>query len=577
MEIGLDPAIPTYSGGLGILAGDTLRSAADLRVPMVGVSLLHHQGYFRQQLDADGNQTEHPVEWRPQEHLELLAPTVSVTLEGRTVQIRAWRSLVHGLTNHVVPVYLLDTALPENSPWDQTLTNHLYGADEQYRLCQEVVLGMGGVALLKILGHQGALHYHMNEGHSALLTLALLEQQTIGRDLRSIQEEDLEAVRSQCVFTTHTPVPAGHDKFPMKLVQQVLGKERTAALEAAQCCVDGTLNMTYVALRCSRYVNGVAMRHGEISRGMFPQIPINAITNGVHALTWTSLPFRELYDRHMAQWRHDNLYLRYAMGIPLHEIEQAHARIKRELLDEVERRSGLRLDERTLTIGFARRATPYKRADLIFTNLDRLQSMARHVGPLQILYAGKAHPSDEDGKAMIRRIFKAASTLGETVRVLYLEDYDMALAQRLCAGVDLWLNTPRRPQEASGTSGMKAALNGVPSLSVLDGWWVEGHLEGVTGWSIGDGSEPLSDPSMEVASLYDKLERVIMPLFYGRPAAFAEVMRSTISLNGSFFNTQRMVSQYVSNAYFPSGNNQPPLLAAPRPLESVQQPNPVSP
>jgi len=572
MEVGLEPTIPTYSGGLGVLAGDTLRSAADLQVPMVGVSLLHRKGHFRQQLDAVGKQTEHPVEWRPEDHLELQSPVVLVTIEGRTVHVRAWRYTVRGISGHAVPVYLLDTALPENTPRDQTLTDHLYGGDDRYRLCQEVVLGMGGVAILQALGHDAEVHYHMNEGHSALLTLALLEQQTAGRELAAVTDADLEAVRSQCIFTTHTPVHAGHDKFSMNLVQEILGNERSAALETLQCCVDGALNMTYLALRFSRYVNGVAMRHGEVSRDMFPHYPINTITNGVHAVTWTSPPLQALYDRHIAQWRFDNLYLRYAMGIPVHEIEQAHARAKRDLLDEVDLRMGVRLDDTVMTLGFARRATPYKRADLLFTNLERLQAMTRHVGPLQILYAGKAHPGDEEGKAMIRRIFKAAAALGEGVRVVYLEDYNMALAQRLCAGVDLWLNTPRRPEEASGTSGMKAALNGVPSLSVLDGWWVEGHLEGVTGWAIGDGHEPLSDPSMEVTSLYDKLERIILPLFYGRPAAFAEVMRSTIALNGSFFNTQRMVSQYVSNAYFPAGNHQSSAPGS-TPSEPLQQTN----
>jgi len=547
MEVSLEPAIPTYSGGLGVLAGDTLRSAADLSVPMVAVTLLHRQGYFRQHLDASGNQTESPDLWNPEAILAPLAPRVAVTLEGREVQVRAWRYLVRGLSGQV-PIYFLDTALPENSHWDQTLTDFLYGGDDHYRLCQEVILGFGGVAILKALGWEGKIIYHLNEGHSALLTLSLLERQIEGRGGKLPQEADVEAIRRLCVFTTHTPVPAGHDQFSWEMAQHVLGEERAALLEATQSCFDKSLNMTYLALRFAHYINGVAMRHGEVSLGMFLRYPINAISNGVHAFTWTSPPFRNLYDRRIPEWRHDNFYLRYAVGIPLHEIQQAHAEAKRSLLAEVEKQTGVRLPEDLMTVGFARRATVYKRLDLLFSDPERLKSISRNVGPLQIICGGKAHPRDEGGKEIIRHIFRAAQLLGDTVRVIYLENYDMSLAQILCAGVDLWLNTPHKPLEASGTSGMKAALNGVPSLSVLDGWWIEGHVEGITGWSIEAG-----DSSSEIASLYDKLERVILPQFYGRPLGFAEVMRSAISLNGSFFNTQRMVSQYLNNAYFPLG------------------------
>jgi starch phosphorylase len=516
----------------------------------VAVTLLHRKGYFRQHLDAVGNQAESPVVWSPEEVLEPLAPCVTLTIAGRSVQVCAWRYVVRGVFGHTVPVYFLDTALEPNHPWDRTLTDHLYGGDSYYRLCQEVVLGLGGVMMLRALGYDRIQPYHMNEGHAALLTLALLEQQIAGDGWQALTDEDVEAVRQRCVFTTHTPVPAGHDHFPRELVQQVLGKGWTAFLEKANCCPNSELNMTDLALYFSRYVNGVAMRHGDVSRGMFPDYPINAITNGVHAVTWTAMPFRNLYDHHIPEWRHDNFYLRYAVKIPLYEIQYAHAQAKRELVELVHHRTGLRLDEGTLTIGFARRATAYKRADLLFADLDRLGSMTRQVGPLQIVYSGKAHPQDAAGKAVIRRIFTAAAGARATVQVAYLENYDMGLARDICAGVDLWLNTPQRPQEASGTSGMKAALNGVPSLSVLDGWWLEGHQEGVTGWAIGDGQESGEDSSHEVASLYDKLEHVILPLFYRQPTEYAKVMRSAIALNGSFFNTQRMVFQYLRNAYF---------------------------
>jgi starch phosphorylase len=549
MEIGLEFAIPTYSGGLGILAGDTLRSAADLGVPMVGVTLVHRKGYFRQHLDVQGNQWENPDVWKPEEILQPLEPQVAITIEGREVKVRAWRYNIPGLSGHQVPIYFLDTALPENSLWDQTLTDHLYGGDNRYRFCQEVVLGMGGMAILTALGTTDKVIYHMNEGHSALLALSLLEAQHRGREGSVPTEAEVEAVRRHCVFTTHTPVPAGHDQFPWELVRQVLGQERASLLEATGCCIQENLNMTYLALRLARYINGVAMRHGEISLGMFPGYPINAISNGVHAVTWTSPPFAELFDRRIPEWRKDNFYLRYAIGIALHEIAEANAQAKRNLLAEVEKQSGVRLPEQPLTIGFARRATAYKRPDLLFSDLERLRSMAQRLGSIQVIYGGKAHPRDEGGKEMIRRVFQAAKALGEDVKIVYLENYDIALGKILCAGVDLWLNTPLRPQEASGTSGMKAALNGVPSLSILDGWWVEGHVEHVTGWAIGGDST--EDHSRDAASLYDKLEQVILPLYYGKPEAYGRVRRAAIALNGSFFNTQRMVSQYITNAYLP--------------------------
>ncbi len=555
MEVGLDAAKPTYAGGLGVLAGDTLRAAADLGLPMIGITLLHRQGYFRQHLDPQGNQTESPAAWSPEEVLEPVDASLFVRIEERRVQIRAWRHSLRGLSGHPVIVYFLDTDLPENLPQDRALTDHLYGGDERYRLSQESVLGFGGVALLRALGHRRVDVYHMNEGHAALLALALLEEQTGARGLPAVTEADKEAVRRRCVFTTHTPVPAGHDQFSLDLVRRVLGEARVQFLEINRCCPQGVLNMTYLALYFARYINGVAMRHGVISQTMFPRYPVNSITNGVHAVTWSAPPFQRLFDRHLQQWRRDNHHLRCASGVPLGEITEAHAEAKRALVEAVEQRSGIRLNPGVLTIGFARRATAYKRADLLFTDLDRLRRVVS-AGPLQVIYAGKAHPRDEGGKDMIRRIFEAADALRGTIPVLYLEDYDLTLARVVCAGVDLWLNTPQKPQEASGTSGMKAALNGVPSLSVLDGWWIEGHVEGVTGWSIGDGAQPENDPSREAVDLYGKLEQVILPMFYGRPSEYGQVMRSSIVLNASFFNTQRMLHQYLRNAYEVSDTRQ---------------------
>jgi len=549
MEIALDNAIPTYSGGLGVLAGDTLRSAADLAVPAVAVTLLHRKGYFQQHIDKDGNQTESPAIWKPEEVLEAVDARASVQIEGRTVQIRAWKYPVRGVTGHEVPVYLLDTQLPENAEQDRALTDYLYGGDNRYRLCQEVLLGMGGAAMLKALGIPTQL-YHLNEGHSALLTLVLLDWQLDGRKSFELDESDIDEVRRHVVFTTHTPVPAGHDRFPIDLVRGVIGNDYTSLLEAAKCVEDGTLNLTHVALRLSRFVNGVAMKHREVSQGMFPSYPIDAITNGVHALTWTSPAFATLFDKRIPEWRTDNLYLRYAVGIPLQEIRSAHAEAKKAMIAAVAERTGGTLDPKVFTLGFARRATPYKRADLLFSDPKRLAQMAAAVGPLQVVFGGKAHPNDGGGKDLIRRIHQAAKEVSEIVTVVYVENYEMEIASKIVAGVDLWLNNPMKPLEASGTSGMKAALNGVPSLSVLDGWWIEGHVEGVTGWSIG-GTDPEGDQSKDANEIYLKLERIILPLYYGLPFAYAEVMRSAISLNGSFFNTQRMVEQYVRNAYFP--------------------------
>jgi starch phosphorylase len=549
MEVGLDSSMPTYSGGLGILAGDTLRAAADLGLPMIGVTLLHRQGYFRQHLDVTGNQLESPAVWNFEEVLEPMAPRILVPIEGQQVHLCAWRHLVRGVFGHTVPVYFLDTGLEDNSPGEQSLTDALYGGNSYHRLCQEIVLGMGGIAMLDALGFKNVHTYHMNEGHAAFLTLALLEQLTNGGGLSAATDWDREAVRQRCVFTTHTPVPAGHDQFSFDLISRVLGPERLVALEAMQCIQNGTLNLTYLALQLSRYINGVAMRHGEISRDMFPHYPIDSITNGVHALTWTSLPFRNLYDRYIPEWRRDNFYLRYATKLPLAEVRRAHVLAKRELLAKVAQRTGTHLDENVMTLCFARRAATYKRADLLFEDLDRLKSIAQRAGPFQVIYGGKAHPQDDDGKAVIRRIFEFAARLGEDIRIVYMENYDMELARSLCAGVDLWLNTPQRPMEASGTSGMKAALNGVPSLSILDGWWIEGHVEGVTGWAIGDRYDAGIDLAGEANSLYDKLEHIILPLFYSQPQAYTEIRRSTIALNGSFFHTQRMVLQYLRNAY----------------------------
>jgi starch phosphorylase len=499
-----------------------------------------------------------------------------VSIENRRVELRCWRYSAKGVRGFEVPIYFLDADLPSNAEADRNLTGSLYGGDSYYRLCQEVVLGIGGVRMLKALGYDTLTRYHMNEGHAALLSLQLLDDEVEKAGRQSVQKEDIEKVRGKCVFTTHTPVPAGHDRFPMdylvrvfptqmqfldlkdaasaELLRRVLQTVQTFSglQEAARS--GAALNMTQLALSLSTYVNGVAKQHGETSRQMFPEVPIEAITNGVHAASWTCPAFQQLFDRYIPSWREDNYSLRSALGLPAEDVWSAHLIAKHELLEVVRMKTGLKLDPEIFTIGFARRATGYKRADLILSDLDRLREIAKDVGQFQIIFAGKAHPNDGGGKDIIRRIFKSKKALRKNIAVVFLDEYNLDLGGKMTSGVDLWLNTPQFPLEASGTSGMKAALNGVPSLSILDGWWVEGHIEGVTGWSIGEprrgpGNGTAIDNQTEAESLYSKLESVILPLYYGERHKFLEVMQHAIAINGSFFNTQRMVQQYITDAY----------------------------
>lgn len=520
---------------------------------MVAVSLLHQRGYFFQRLDVQGPQSEEPVAWPVNDFADLIDERVMVDIEGRTVHVRAWRYRVASESGHVVPVFLLDTDVNENQPWDRTLTDVLYGGDDHYRLCQEVVLGIGGLSLLRSLGCRDLLRFHMNEGHAALLVLALVEEKLAlqGRS-DSVSTDLIDIVCEQCVVTTHTPVPAGHDQFPEELARNVLGEQRWARLKA--CGIEQRLNLTQLALRGSRYVNGVAMKHGEVSHSMFPGYPIHSITNGVHAVTWTAPSFQKLFDSHLPDWRRDQLSLRYAVGLPTSDIWAAHVEAKRTLVEHVNRESNAGFDREVLTLGFARRFAAYKRAGLIFQDLARLKQIVRSAGPIQIVFAGKAHPHDREGKGLIARIHEMRDALQGAIAVSYLTNYDMEVAKMLCAGVDVWLNTSLPPLEASGTSGMKAAMNGVPSLSVLNGWWIEGHLEGVTGWSIGDRVEACLEPQpgmddCHAAELYRKREEQVLPCFYKDQERFIEIMRHAVALNGAFFNTQRMVAQYLHDAY----------------------------
>jgi starch phosphorylase len=553
MEIGLTEEMPTYSGGLGVLAGDTLRAAADWGLPLVGVTLLHRKGYFRQRLDSKGFQTEEPDGWNVEDQLEEMEPRVQVEVGGRPVDLRCWRRMVEGVLGASVPIYFVDADLPENGEAERRLTDHLYGGDKRYRLSQECLLGIGGLRMLRALGYDALETYHMNEGHSGLLTLELMAQLARRAGRTEPSADDVNQVRNHCVFTTHTPVSAGHDRFPKELVRKVLSTDLFATLD--KLYPGEEVNLTDLALMHSRFVNGVARRHGEVTRGMFGGFDVRAITNGIHAATWAAPSWRSLFDRHVPGWREDNQSLRYVAYVPLAEIEEAHRQAKRALLDRVRSDLGQELDPERFTIGFARRATAYKRNHLLLQDVERLNRIAEERGAIQIVYAGKAHPHDERGKQIIREIFASRERLSSKIALVYLEDYGVALSARLTSGVDLWLNTPERPLEASGTSGMKAAVNGVPSLSVLDGWWIEGHIEGVTGWSIGNHHSEPSDPDAktDAEALYQKLESVILPLYYGDRASYLEVMRHAVALNGSFFNTERMLSEYARQAYRLSG------------------------
>jgi len=540
MEIGIDENIPTYSGGLGILAGDTIKSCADLNVPVLGVTLLSENGYFYQKLDENGNQMELPVEFEVSKFLKPLQTITEVKIYNRDVKIRTWYYQVKGISGFIVPVFFLDTNVEGNSDWDKELTKYLYGGDNKYRLAQEIILGIGGVRMIRALGYTTIDRYHMNEGHAALGTLELYNQLN-----------DVEKVRDECVFTTHTPVAAGHDQFDLSIVKSMLGNILPDFI-LDDITFENKLNMTKLALFFSHYVNGVAKKHGEVSRMMFPGYSIDSITNGVHSATWVSEPFKRLFDKCMPGWRSDPYILRSALSIQKAEIWNAHMEAKKELINFVNKQSNANMNYDDFTIGFGRRQTPYKRPDLIISDPTRLMQIAEKVGPIQIIFAGKAHPKDYSGKDAIKKIFKVMKIIDKNVKITFINNYDINIGKMMTSGVDLWLNTPRRPKEASGTSGMKAAHNGVPQFGTLDGWWLEGCIENITGWAIGpektDKAE--SDDEIDKYDLYDKLESWIIPKFYNDRDNWIRTMRSCIAINASFFNTNRMIQQYVLNAYF---------------------------
>lgn len=545
MEIALAPEVPTYSGGLGMLAGDAVRTAADLDIPLVAVTLVSRAGYFRQKLGDDGTQVAEPEFWDPSAHATALKARACVEIEGRTVWLAAWMYVVACETGTQIPVILLDSDVAENAPQDRELTHFLYGGDEPYRLKQELILGVGGVRMLASLGFR-IDHFHMNEGHSALLALELLRRTAPPeRDIRRGEPEyDIPRVREMCTFTTHTPIEAGHDRFGYDLVRQVVGSLVEENILRDLGGAD-RLNLTKLALSVSQYVNGVAESHAVTSQQLFPAFRVHAITNGVHGATWTGAPLAQLYDRHILRWRHEpELLVRAECCLKDDELWNAHQSSKQALLAELAK-LGVQFDVSRPILAFARRMTAYKRPDLLFSDIERLRALARR-WPFQIVVAGKAHPRDEPGKDLIRAVHAHLRALSPDVPVAFIPDYNMRTAKLLVAGSDLWINTPQPPLEASGTSGMKAAFNGVPSLSVLDGWWLEGHIEGITGWAVGNGGH---DSEADANSLYDKLEHSILPVYSADRRAWIAVMKGAISKCASLFNSHRMMRRYAVDSY----------------------------
>lgn len=547
MEIALRNEIPTYAGGLGVLAGDMVRSAADLMLPMVAISLVSRAGYFRQRIDEQGRQQELPDYWQPELWAKPLDAKVAVTIEGRAVWVSAWLYLVEGISGGKQPVLLLDTDLNENTAEDRELTHYLYGGDNCYRLKQEIVLGIGGVRLLQALGFS-IFHYHMNEGHSAFLGVELLRRHAYPADeVRSGEPHyDIPHVREMCSFTTHTPVEAGHDSFDYNLVNRIFDNSFDIA-SIRQLAGNDALNMTRLALNLSEYVNGVAKSHADVSNKMFPGYQVHAITNGVHPLTWAAASFREIFNVRIPGWHHEpELLIRAECCISDDEIRNAHLEAKKQLIDQIYDLTGIRLALNLPIISFARRMTAYKRPDMLFSDIERLKEIAKKY-PIQIIMSGKAHPSDDGGKALIEALHGYAKQLEGIIPTVYLPDYNLAIAHGMVSGSDIWLNTPLRPYEASGTSGMKAALNGVPSLSILDGWWIEGCIEGITGWAIGSLS---SNNGNDASDLYYKLEQVVLPLYYSEDnSGWTKIMKYAISKNASYFNSHRMMRRYLIEAY----------------------------
>jgi len=543
MEIGIDSNIPTYSGGLGVLSGDTVRSAADLEIPMVAVCLCYSSGYFYQLFNEKGEQKEKEIEWNYFYEFEKISEPIIIKIEAKEVLVTAWLYKVIGQSGHIIPIYLLTTDVEGNEDWMKKMTGSLYDSTSKWnRIVQEQILGIGAVKLLESQEYKNLKVYHLNEGHGSFSIVELY------KDLG-----DLEKVKEKVVFTTHTPVPAGHDKFEQKLVEKVFEKRFPSELRKL-ADDNGSLNMTFLGMNASHYQNAVSKKHGEISRKMFPNINIDYITNGIHLPFWVSKPIRKIFDRKWPNWKSNPLLLQNAIELDDLELFDARIENKFNLINYQKGHSWNLLDEELITIGFARRFATYKRATLIFQDIDRLGKICQ--GKIQFIFAGKAHPKDIIGKEYIKKIFESAEYLYDNfkVKVVIMENYNMDLAHMLVSGVDVWMNTPERYREASGTSGMKAALNGGLNLSVLDGWWLEGyHKNPMAGWAIGPDDSNPKDPGVSNSwdidsnAIYEILENQIIPTYMNHDEWLLR-SKQAISL-AAYFNTHRMVEEYAEKAY----------------------------
>ena len=533
-EIGLWSDLSTYSGGLGVLAGDHVKSAADAEIPLVGVTLLYREGYSRQHLDSDGIQSETYPVLDPSEFLELTDITIQLPLDNQTMYARVWCANVVGQTGHKVPVYFLDTTHELNSQYHQEIGQRLYGGNDDTRIRQEYLLGVGGVQLFDHLQIE-LKGIHLNEGHC---TFAMLELLSRGWSREQLTEKSL--------FTTHTPVPAGHDRFEWSLVKEIMGdKLPDDAQELVRNAGDSEggnrCSMSHLAVALSTSVNAVSILNAEVAQTMFSEKKIIPITNGVHHPTWTSSTMTKLFDEHLPEWKANPNQLKEARKIPTEALKQARNENRKHLRDLVRNETGVEFEEHRLTIGFARRFATYKRANLVFHDLEKLREIG--AGRIQFVFSGKAHPKDEGGKQLIRDIFASAKTVEEEIPVAFLENYSMATGLAMTSGVDIWLNNPIRPLEASGTSGMKAAMNGVPNCSILDGWWPEACNHGINGWAIGNAEDDRNDPR-DAENIYSTLQNDVLPSWERKDETWANIMRESIASSAGFTG-RRMIEDYL--------------------------------
>jgi glycogen phosphorylase len=553
MEIMLESDIPTYAGGLGVLAGDLLRSCADMGVPAVAMTLVYSGSSAKQIINSDGSQTFTETEWQKIDQLTKLPNRIDITIHNTKVAVDCWRYDMVGQSGSVVPIYLLDTDVPENQQWAKDLTKSLYGGGGETRLGQEILLGIGGVKMLHDLGFTDIKTYHMNEGHCAFVPLALLPG-------HNFQDDD---VRKLCAFTTHTPVPEGHDKFGYDFAHKMAGD--ILPWHIKNLATEEVLSMTHLAMNMSHKTFGVSRKHQKVSENLFPGHPIDYITNGVHHLTWTNAIMQDLYNQYIPGWVEDPSLLKAAVEkIPDDKLWEAHQECKRRLIEHVNKhltsissvedqknpRPDELFDMDTLTIALARRPVPYKRPLLLYSDLERFIRIG--VGKIQIVQCGKSHPNDATSQNFVREIVQYSKKLRGILKIVYLENYSPMLAHLLVSGCDVWLNTPRRPLEASGTSGMKAALNGGLNFSVLDGWWIEGaEMVPQSGFNIGihDHSLVASGHDEDDSNdLYNKLEQEIIPMYYDAHTEWLQRMKAAISL-GSHFNTHRCIKEYIDKAW----------------------------